>query len=476
MRKSSVMITLLFSFLLIACAQITESSTTSSTTSNSFPTSSTSTGVTTTQSTTSTTTQTTTQTTTSSMTTSIFVDPETPLNHSQSMKVLAIGNSFSDDALEYLWRIANSYGIEEVVIANLYMAGARLSHHWDNIQNNPDAYIYRKDTSGQWENRANTSIEYAIQDEKWDIITLQQSSGYSGRNDSYQPYLDELMTYVLSKTTNESVRIYWHLTWAYQSDYTVDAFAWYNRNQMTMYQAIINSVHTHIIPRDDIYGIIPAGTAIQNVRSGFLKDTLTRDGYHLTYDIGRYAAALTWFHKLTGFSLDNIGFRPNGVSDLEQALLIESAVHAVQNPFSVSVSKYLERRPSGDEYTLASYEFTLGYYDSKEEHQGAEIITDAPLSKYFITHKQRFTKTDLPVGSILILGGELKFKISLWDNDGGNHQTDFIAFKDLIITEELWASYDFIAISVAANYGIINLTNKVEEIASLVQIYLPKTP
>ncbi|RZK76174.1 MAG: DUF4886 domain-containing protein, partial [Pedobacter sp.] len=60
------------------------------------------------------------------------------------IKILAIGNSFSDDAIEhYLYGLAKAGGYK-VIIGNLYIGGAPLDLHLKNAQGNLDAYEYRK--------------------------------------------------------------------------------------------------------------------------------------------------------------------------------------------------------------------------------------------------------------------------------------------------------------------------------------------
>ena len=49
-------------------------------------------------------------------------------NFSYPLRVLAIGNSFSQDATEYLWDILNSAGIDAVV-GDLYNAGCTMERH-----------------------------------------------------------------------------------------------------------------------------------------------------------------------------------------------------------------------------------------------------------------------------------------------------------------------------------------------------------
>jgi hypothetical protein len=79
-----------------------------------------------------------------------------------------------------------------------------------------------------------------------------------------------------------------------------------------MYNAIVNAVNTKILTNNDIAIVIPSGTSIQNVRTSFIGD-MTRDGYHLSYGIGRYIASMTYVKALTGLSIDNSKTVPSDV-------------------------------------------------------------------------------------------------------------------------------------------------------------------
>ena len=65
------------------------------------------------------------------------------------------------------------------------------------------------------------------------------------------------------------------MTWAYQADSTHSGFNNYGKDQMTMYNAIVNAAQTKIVTNDNIEIIIPVGTAVQNVRTSYIGDTLT---------------------------------------------------------------------------------------------------------------------------------------------------------------------------------------------------------
>ena len=124
------------------------------------------------------------------------------------------------------------------------------------------------------------------------------------------------------------------MTWAYQQDSDHEAFPNYNKDQMTMYNAIINTVQNTVLNVEGIDGVIPAGTAIQNLR-GAIGDNLTADGYHLSDTIGDYTAALTWYAYITGESLDLVDYAPASVTD--DVFDVKRAVgRAIINPYEVS--------------------------------------------------------------------------------------------------------------------------------------------
>ena len=59
---------------------------------------------------------------------------------SESFKVLAIGNSFSIDATEYLYKVAADLGETDIVIGNMYQGSCTLATHWTCAKNNRADY------------------------------------------------------------------------------------------------------------------------------------------------------------------------------------------------------------------------------------------------------------------------------------------------------------------------------------------------
>ena len=233
-----------------------------------------------------------------------------------SIKILAIGNSFSVDAMQnHLYDVLKSAGYDQVILGNLYVGGCSLDQHWGYINSKQAAYTYYKnDDNGKWVATDGYDALTALREETWDVITVQQASPNSGQPNTFGN-LQKIVDWVETNKTNENAEIYWHMTWAYQQNSTHSAFPNYGSDQMTMYNAIVDTAENTAMKVNGIDGIIPAGTAIQNLRGTALGDTLTADGYHLKDTYGDYTAALMWYVALTGQSMDKVTYIPDSVAD-----------------------------------------------------------------------------------------------------------------------------------------------------------------
>ena len=246
-----------------------------------------------------------------------------PVSAKRVLKVLAIGNSFSEDAVEQnLYELAHAQG-DSLVIGNAYIGGCSIDRHWDNALTGKRDYAYRKVIGGRKAERKPAALEEIIRDEDWDIITLQQASHYSGQIATYQ-HLSELKNYVSRTARKKNVHFAFHMTWAYAQDSNHSGFKNYGNSQQKMYQSIVRSV-TEATRHAGIKKVIPSGVAIQEARS-LLGDRLCRDGYHLSLGLGRYTAACTWCEFLTRRSVVGNGYRPESLSPSETAAA-QAAAH-----------------------------------------------------------------------------------------------------------------------------------------------------
>lgn len=270
------------------------------------------------------------------------IDPNAPLSDGKTLKVLAVGNSFSNNTTEYLYDVAKAEGVTDIVIGRLYISGCTLAMHVENAQENKAAYTYYRNDSGKWEQMEAATLLYALQDEDWDIITMQQGSGTSGKVETYTESVDALISYVNENKTNPNARLVWHMTWAYQEGSDNAAFEKYNHDQMTMYNAIVGAVQQAIVPNKAFHSIIPVGTAVQNARTSFIGDNLTRDTYHLN-DLGNVLGAYTWYSVFTGKPLETVNLTNIGtkltLTDNDKAAIIDAVNAAIETPFAVTQSK-----------------------------------------------------------------------------------------------------------------------------------------
>lgn len=253
-------------------------------------------------------------------------------------RILAIGNSFSEDAIEnYLHSMITAAG-DSVIIANLYIGGTSLQDHLTNAQQNKSVYSYRKiGTNGVKVTTENYSIERAITDERWDYISFQQVSQNSGQFSTYQNTLPALLEYVQNRVFYSKTKYVLHQTWAYAQNSNHDGFANYGRDQLTMYNAIVDATDraSKLVPIDVL---VPSGTAIQNGRTSFWGDNFTRDGYHLDLNIGRYLAAATWYEALFDKPVVGNPFNPGlfALSPIEMEMAQHAARAAVLNPKTIT--------------------------------------------------------------------------------------------------------------------------------------------
>ena len=203
-----------------------------------------------------------------------------------TLKLLTVGNSFSDDAMEYVWQIASALGFKKIELGNLYIGGCSLATHRENALSGAEVYEFRTNTDGVWRTE-NKSLVYGVTFRDWDVVSLQQASPFSGREETYNEDLFFLIDFIKRRAKNPNVKLVWHMTWAYAKDSEHEAFANYGQNQGTMYEMIVKTVQKKILPTNVFSTVIPSGTAIQNARTSFLGDSLNRDGFHLSIPLGR---------------------------------------------------------------------------------------------------------------------------------------------------------------------------------------------
>lgn len=245
----------------------------------------------------------------------------------KTIKVLSIGNSFSEDAVEnYLYELAAAQG-DSLVIGNAYIGGCSIDRHLDNLKRGKADYAFRKIVGGKKTDTKKSRLDSIIVNEPWDIISLQQASPLSGQPDSFKN-LGELKRLVQELATNPNAEIVWHLTWAYPQKSRSGAFKNYGSSQEKMYKAILNTAKQEL-PKVSISRCIPSGITVQLARED-LGDCMNRDDIHLSLSLGRFAAACTWCEFLTGKSILYNTYWPDDVSGFDVKIIHKSAHKAMK--------------------------------------------------------------------------------------------------------------------------------------------------
>jgi hypothetical protein len=231
------------------------------------------------------------------------------------MKILSIGNSFSDDAQRYLHAIAAKDGVELETL-NLCIGGCSLEKHASKIRSGERAYLYHY--NGDVECDDLISFEEGITMREWDVVTLQQVSVLSFREDSFYPYIHEVVEYVRKKLPK--AKIYIHQTWAYEWGSPRSLEVTDGKGSAFMLDGIRRAYKR---AKDEIGadGIIPSGELMELLRLRGAEG-IYRDTFHAGMGLGRYAVGLLWYKLFTGRGVLNNGFNELDVPTEEKDLII----------------------------------------------------------------------------------------------------------------------------------------------------------
>ena len=446
--------------------------------------------------------ETTAEVTTAEETTEMIETKEFP----KSLKILAIGNSFSTDSMQYLYEIMKAGGVEEIVLGNLYYAGCSLDQHYQFGRTDSASYTYYKNTGRGWVKTESYKMSQSLTDEKWDYVSLQQTSKTCGLANSYGK-LDEMIEMVKEKCPD--AKLIWNMTWAYQQDSTHSSFPNYNNDQMTMYNMIIDVVNTVIAPLNfDI--VIPCMTSVQNARTSFMGDTLTRDGYHLDYYIGRYIAGLTWYAAITGGDVDTITYNPSSAKITDDMLKAakEAVKTAIATPLAVTQSTVTTgEKPAGDtpvddpsikldiadfveaDTTLAkTYNIDLSkytqlqwnYLENTYWNSTSKATTTVPKStastyQQNVCCDRKYSITELPVGTVFIVDEGWQYRLEGFVTENAKYtgtRPGMVTQNFFVLDEAFLKDMQYIVWNISSNPKT-NISQIYAQAACHLRIYVP---
>ena len=238
------------------------------------------------------------------------------------LKILCIGNSFSDDATRYLYPIADAAGVP-LKLYNLYIGGCSLAHHYRLMRSGAADYAFRFNSM---DTGLNISMQQALAADDWDVVTLQQASHFSHKYDTYQPYLNELAAYVRSFVPKAGLWI--HQTWAYEQGSQRLTQELGYADQADMFRDV-KAAYAQGAQEIRAAGILPSGEMMQALLSAGVFP-VHRDTFHAGYGLPRYALATVWFELLTQNSIVGNPMRKLDVpSDKPSIPLAQQLAHEV---------------------------------------------------------------------------------------------------------------------------------------------------
>jgi len=225
------------------------------------------------------------------------------------LKVLDIGNSYTEDATAMLSLIAKASGadLSDMCLYKATRGSGSFKNWYDRYFDNDDhSYSINKVlggikaniTTGRGDGTDGALFRETLQNEKWDIIIIHQYSIYAPYYEEWGTtgnggYLNELLS--LIKEKQPQAEIGFLLVHSYWDEYRGNK----EHSSYARWQLIANSVK-QLCEDYGINFVIPYGTAIENLRSSTLNNEydLTKDGSHCGIGLCRYTAACCYYESL----------------------------------------------------------------------------------------------------------------------------------------------------------------------------------
>lgn len=254
-----------------------------------------------------------------------FNNPPYPAD-ADTLRILAIGNSFTSDATTYIDDLVKASGIDEgrVCLYEVTKGGASFNTWIDIYHDGTAVTLQRK--AGKVSMAVQGTLAQVL-NQPWNVIVVQQVSNMSYIWSSYVS-LKEYVEIITSSCPNQKVCLAFQLTWSHKPD----EMPYVLQGNIACCQKMSQ--------RYGIDVIIPTGTAIQLARGTSLNDEayMTRDHWHLHQGMACYIASCTWFETLLrpvfGVSVVGNDARPQGDYSDEDVLLGQRcAERAVLSPF-----------------------------------------------------------------------------------------------------------------------------------------------
>jgi len=219
----------------------------------------------------------------------------------KTVKILTIGNSFAENACQYLQQITKSVEGCNIIIGKANIGGCDLEKH---------ANLIRKcEQDESLKPYKGKSLKDWLVADDWDIVTIQQVSHLSFKEESFQPHADEIYNYI--KEHAPQARIYIHETWAYAPDCPrLEGFGITSKQMHKKLKKNYKALSKHYDAP-----MLRSGDAFYNSWKNNRTIDLwnAKDRFHAS-NYGCYLAGCVWFSELFDKSPAEVKFIPDGIS------------------------------------------------------------------------------------------------------------------------------------------------------------------
>lgn len=240
---------------------------------------------------------------------SLSANADHSLLQKPGLKVLDIGNSYTDDATAMLPLIANASGtdLSDMCLYKAVRGAGSFKNWYDRYYDRDNHSYYIKKilgginaniNTGSGEGTDGTLFGEALENETWDIIIIHQYSRYAPYyaewgTTSNGGYLNELLSLIKEKQPQAAIGFL--LIHSYWDEYSGNK----EKSSYERWRLIANSVK-QLYEDYDIDFVIPYGTAVENLRSSSLNNEydFTKDGSHCGLGLCRYTAACCYYEAL----------------------------------------------------------------------------------------------------------------------------------------------------------------------------------
>jgi hypothetical protein len=292
----------------------------------------------------------------------------------KTVRVLTIGNSFSQNATKHLGDLAEASG-DTLVLKGANVGGASMELHWSKAE------AFEKDPKNPTGLYGGKGLRELLAADRWDFVTIQQASIKSHDLANYRPFAARLAEYVHRYAPNAELVI--HQTWEYRSDdprFTKPSSKpGEPKTHVEMYEGLSRAYTTiadelgirrlpvgdafHLAGRDETWGFRPTSDPfdpkraqpgelpkqVHSLHVGWIwrksrttgKPALGMDGHHAN-QAGEYLGACVWYERMFGKDVTANRFVPNGL-DAEFARFLRATAHQ-----AVAQELARERAKSGD--------------------------------------------------------------------------------------------------------------------------------